>query len=151
MKGLGLALRIGGTTLLLGTIALRVLRIAGNRESVTAFYMVDSGLSLPWRFLFAALFLGPFITALIAATALWLDQKRAAGLAAVNFLIAGFFVLEEGLTVFARAVNGNSAYVGAEPLFSLLVCAVSGAAVLGIFWSQHREWKKKRRNDYDVY
>lgn len=147
MRGPGLFARTGASAVLLGTAVLRAVRIAGNWESVAAFYTADGGLSLPWAVLSAALALGPFAVAVSAAAALWIRADRSAGLAAVNFFAGGFFTLWEGLTVFARGMNGHSAYVGAEPLLSLLVCAVSG---VWLFRAQRRDWKKKRR-DYDVY
>lgn len=121
-------LQPAGTALLAGTLLLRVLRTLENLESVRRFY---SGAGGPvWTPLFLALFLGPYLTAVSAAAALWLSGNRAEWLGAVSAGAAAFFVLEEGLTVFARSMNSHSGYVGAEPLFSLLACAVSAAAVL---------------------
>lgn len=56
------------------------------------------------------------------------DWAGRASLAALG--VSGFFALEEGLTLFARAVNGNGGYVGAEPLLSATVCVISGAGLL---------------------
>ena len=118
-------LQLAGTTLLAGTLLLRVLRTLESLESVRRFY---SGAGGPvWTPLFLALFLGPYLTAVSATAALWLSGNRAGRLGAVS---AG--------AVFARSINGHSDYVGAEPLFSLLACAVAAAAVLKARWRKRR-------------
>ena len=43
---------------------------------------------------------------------------------------AAFFTFEEGLTVFARAMNAHSGCVGAEPLFSAPAWGISILTVL---------------------
>ena len=106
----GLLVRGGLTAALLFTILLRIIRAAANWESVAGFYRVDS----PWALLAAVLFLGPFLAALSAVGALWRRWDQAAGLAAVNFCASGFFALWEGMTVFARAMDGHTAYAGAR-------------------------------------
>lgn len=124
----GKLLPAAGTALLAGTVALRVLRAAGHAESVWRFY---GGVRGPfWTLLSLALFLGPYVAAGLAAGALWLPGDRAAVWGALGAGGAAFFVFEEGLIVLARAVNGHAAYVGAEPLCSLLVCAVAIAGIL---------------------
>ena len=131
---------MAGTTLLAGTLLLRVLRTLESLESVRRFYSGAGGPVWTPLFLalFLALFLGPYLTAVSATAALWLSGNRAGRLGAVSAGAAAFFVLEEGLTVFARSMNGHSDYVGAEPLFSLLACAVAAAAVLKARWRKRR-------------
>ena len=120
-------LRLLGTALLAGTLILRAARILGHLESVRVFYFSVPGPL--WTMLGAVLLSGPWLTAAAAVAALWLRRNRGVlwGIAAVCG--AAFFTLEEGLTVFARAVNGNSGYVGAEPLLSILVLGISMTAV----------------------
>ena len=116
-----------GTAALAGTLLLRAVRVLGSLESVRRFYSAEGAL---WTLIGRALFFGPYLVAVSAVAALWLPRDRAGALRTVNFCAAAFFVFEEGLTVFARTMNAHSAYVGAEPLFSALVFAVSAAAVL---------------------
>ena len=123
----GRLLRAAGTALLAGTVLLRALRTAGSLESVLDFYSGGSGPL--WALLELALFCGPYLTALSAAAALWLSRDRA-GWAAVNLCAAAFFTFTEGLTVFARAMNGHGGYVGAEPLFSALAAGISMLTLL---------------------
>lgn len=139
----GLLVRGGLTAALLFTILLRIIRAAANWESVAGFYRVDS----PWALLAAVLFLGPFLAALSAVGALWRRWDQAAGLAAVNFCASGFFALWEGMTVFARAMDGHTAYAGAEPLLSAAVCGISALTVLGGVLASGRR-NQKRRDDY---
>ena len=133
--------RLAGTVLLAGILLLRLARILGNLESVRSFYPGTYG-SL-WSLVELALFFGPFLVTGSAAAALWLRWDRAGKLGTVNICAAAFFVFEEGLIVFARWMDGNGGYVGAEPLFSAIVCAVSIAAVL----RAHRAggWKRGKR------
>lgn len=111
-------LRAAGTALAAGTLALRAARMPGNWESVRDFFL---GGGPAWTLVGAAMLAGPWLAAVLAAAAFWLPRERAARLGTAAACAAGFFVLEEGLTAFARAVNGNGGYVGAEPLLSLLV------------------------------
>lgn len=120
--------RLLGTAVLAGTLALRAVRALGELESVRRFYFDGQGLI--WMLIGLALFCGPYLTAAAAIAALWLRRDWAGPLGAVAFCAAGFFTLDEGLTLFARAMNGNSGYVGAEPLFSALACGISIIAVL---------------------
>lgn len=120
--------RLTGTAVLAGTLLVRVCRVLGNLESVRHFYFEGQGLL--WTLIGLVLFIGPYLTAASAIAALWLRRKTAGELGSLNFCAAGFFTLEEGLTVFARMVNANSGYVGAEPLFSALACGISIITVL---------------------
>ena len=138
--------RAAGTAALAGTRLLRVLRVLENLESVRRFYPGTYGPL--WTLIELALFFGPYLTAVSAIAALWLRRNAAGQLGTVNFCAAAFFTCEEGLTCFARYINANSAYVGAEPLFSALVCGVSAATVLG---SLREGWQKpQREGDYHV-
>ncbi len=60
-----------------------------------------------------------------AGTALRLPRRRVRQIGIWSLRAAAFFSFWEGLTVFARAMDGHGGYVGAEPLFSLLVLGVS--------------------------
>ena len=124
----GRLLRFAGTTALAAAVVLRAVRTIGNLESVLAFYNFGAGPL--WALLALALLFGPYLTALAAAYALWLPWDRAGRLGAAGFCAAAFFVFSEGLTVFARAINGHGAYVGAEPLLSALVCGISAITIL---------------------
>lgn len=120
-------LRLALTAAMLGTVLARAVHIRGNPESVAAWY--SGGAGPVWGLLSAALFLGPFAAALAAAMAPWV-RGRAADYLWYTGLCGGFFALGEGLTLFARSMDGHHAYVGAEPLLSLLVFAVSGFELL---------------------
>lgn len=116
-------LRAAGTALLAGTVVLRAIRVLENLESVRRFYSGSGGPA--WTPVELALFLGPYLTAISAIAALWLPRERAGKLGTVNACSAAFFVFEEGLIVFARAMDGGSGYIGAEPLCGLLALGVS--------------------------
>ena len=116
-----------GTALLAGTLAVRAVRLLEHLESVRRFYFSTPGLT--WTLLGAALLFGPYFAAAAAIAALWLRGDWAVLLGIAAACGAAFFTLEEGLTVFARAVNGNSGYVGAEPLLSILTCGISITAI----------------------
>lgn len=146
MRPLGKAVRSGASALLLLTAAVRVIRVVENRRSVLEFYRGSGGAGLLWTILGSMIFLGPFLTAASAVWALWLSRERAGTLAALNFCVAGFFAFFEGLLIFARSMNGSTGYVGAEPLFSLFACAVSGGTALWAFCSQRREWRRKYKD-----
>ena len=120
------------TAMVLGCLAVRVIRIVVHWQSVAQFYMFGRAGGSLWRLVGWVLFLGPYLTALAAGAGLWLRRDRAGDVSFAALCAGGFFVLYEGLTLFARAVNGNGGYVGAEPLLSLAVCVVAGA---GIFLS----------------
>ena len=120
MRGL---LRAAGTALLAGTVVLRTVRALWNLESVLAYYGGAAGLF--WKLLYLAAFLGPYLTTAAAMAALWLPRLRARQIGSWSLCAAAFFSLWEGLTVFARAMDGHGGYVGAEPLFSLLVLGIS--------------------------
>ena len=128
--------RLLGTALLAGTLVLRAVRVLGNLESIRRFYFGTPGLI--WTLLGVVLLCGPCLAAAAAVAALWLRGERAVltGLAAACG--AAFFTLAEGLTAFARAINGNSGYVGAEPLFSILTCGIS---IIAIFLAQQTRKK----------
>jgi len=102
----------------------------GSWESVKRYYGFGSSQGPVWFLLGLVLFIGPFLTALAAILSLWWRGRGASDLAAACLCAGLFFTLEEGLVRFARAVNGNSGYVGAEPLLGLAVCAVAGAAMV---------------------
>ena len=118
---LPVALRAVLTATGLFCVALRLFRVVENWESVERYYKLDPADGLVWLLLEAALLAGPFL-------ALRDGWTKGLGLAAA--CISAFFTLEEGLTCFARAVNGNGGYVGAEPLLSAVICAAAGAEVL---------------------
>lgn len=117
--------RMAGTAALLGMVGLRVFRNMENWESIARFYGGGDTLGSFWKVIGAGFFLGPFLTTLLALAPLWLRRDAAVGLGAASACAAAFFTLEEGLIVFARSVNGSSAYVGAEPLLSAAVCGIS--------------------------
>ena len=117
-----------GTALLAGTLAVRVLRLLGNWESVRRFY--PGGQGVVWGLLGLALLFGPYLAAGSAAAALWLPREGAVKLGTVSLCAAAFFTFSEGLTVFARAMNGSAGYVGAEPAFSAAAAAISAATLL---------------------
>ena len=115
-------LRAALAAVMLGTVLVRAVRICGSPESVMEWY--SGGTGPVWGLIKAALFLGPF------AAAPWVRGRTADLLWWAGFCGGGFFALNEGLILFARYMGGDHAYVGAEPLLSLLVCAVSGLALL---------------------
>lgn len=119
------------TAAMLGVVMVRAVRICRNLESVTEWY--SGGTGPVWGPIIMAMFLGPFAAALAAALAPWFRNRAENALWAAGFFGGGFFTLEEGLTVFARSMDGRHAYVGAEPLLSLLVCLISGLALL-VWW-----------------
>lgn len=121
-------LRAALAAVMLGTVLVRAVRICGSPESVMEWY--SGGTGPVWGLIKAALFLGPFAAALAAAAAPWVRGRTADLLWWAGFCGGGFFALNEGLILFARYMGGDHAYVGAEPLLSLLVCAVSGLALL---------------------
>lgn len=121
-------LRAALAAVMLGTVLVRAVRICGSPESVMEWY--SGGTGPVWGLIKAALFLGPFAAALAAALAPWFRSRAANALWAAGFCGGGLFTLNEGLILFARAMGGHSAYVGAEPLLSLLVCLISGMALL---------------------
>ena len=116
-----------GTALLAGTLAVRVLRLLGSWESVRRFY--PGGQGPVWALLGMALFFGPYLAAGSAIAALWLPREGAVKLGTVSFCAAAFFTFAEGLTVFARAMNASSGYVGAEPAFSAAAAVISAATL----------------------
>lgn len=122
------SLRAALTAAMLGTVLARAVRIGRHPESVAGWYSGPAGPL--WALIYAVMFLGPFAAALAAASAPWVRGKAADVLWAAAFCGGGFFTLSEGLILFARSMDGRHAYVGAEPLLSLLVCAVSGLALL---------------------
>lgn len=119
----------GASALLLGMFGYRVVRILGNVESVARYYRIDGAFSIFWLLLEGVLFLGPFAVTLSAALALRLPKRTAWKLGFSNACISAFFTFSEGLTCFARMMNGHSGYVGAEPLLSAAVCLISGLTV----------------------
>ena len=117
--------RIVMTVSLFGCFVVRVVRAAADWGEVAHYYQFDS--SLIWFPVFAT----PFLVIIATAVSLWLRQGKAVFLLAlISFCISGFFVFGEGLTVFARLMNANYGYVGAEPLLSIVVCAVAGGSAL---------------------
>ena len=127
---LPVALRAVLTATGLFCVALRLFRVGENWESVERYYKLDPADGLVWLLLEAALLAGPFLAALAAALAPWLRDGWTKGLGLAAACISAFFTLEEGLTCFARAVNGNGGYVGAEPLLSAVICAAAGGGGL---------------------
>lgn len=113
----------------LGCLAARVIRVAAHWQSVAPFYGVGV-YGAGWSFVGLLLFAGPFLTALTALAGLWLRRDWAGRVSLAALGVSGFFALEEGLTLFARTVNGNGGYVGSEPLLSAAVCVISGAGLL---------------------
>ena len=110
MKAWRLWLRGILTAALLGCVAVRVVRMVARWESVARYYGVGT-YGTAWSFISLLFFAGPFLAALAAVVSLWLKQRWAAG-------------------VSLAAVNGNGGYAGAEPLLSIVACAISGAALL---------------------
>lgn len=133
--------RAAGTALLAGTLVLRAVHVLGNRESVGRFFFGGGGV---WTLIGLILLAGPWLTAVSAAAALWLPWDRAGGLRTGNLCAAALFTFGEGLTAFARAMNGHSAYVGAEPLCGLLVLGVSLATLLLAGGKRRRESQSYR-------
>ena len=129
MKAWRLWLRGILTAALLGCVAVRVVRMVARWESVARYYGVGT-YGTAWSFISLLFFAGPFLAALAAVVSLWLKQRWDAGVSLAALFVSGFLVLWEGLILFARAVNGNGGYAGAEPLLSIVVCAISGAALL---------------------
>ena len=124
----GRVLPAAGTALLAGTVVLRIVRTAGSLESVLGFYTGGAGPF--WALVKLALFLGPYLAAAAAAAALWLPPRRAEGLGTAALCANACFVFAEGLTAFARAMNGHGGYAGAEPLFSAFACGISAGSIL---------------------
>ena len=123
-------LRAALTAVMLGTVLVRAVRIGRSRESVAGWWWYSGPPEPIWALVYAVMFLGPFAAALAAALAPWFRSRAANALWAAGFCGGGLFTLNEGLILFARAMGGHSAYVGAEPLLSLLVCLISGMALL---------------------
>ncbi len=117
------------TAVLLGCLGLRVFRMAASWPEVTRFYGIGS-FGFRWSLISLLFFAAPFLVIGLAALALWLPGQRGIVPGWAGLWGGGFVCLEEGLTLFARAMNGNGGYVGAEPLLSLTVWAVAGIAVL---------------------
>lgn len=123
-------LRAALAAVMLGTVLVRAVRIGRSRESVAGWWWYSGPPEPIWALVYAVMFLGPFAAALAAAAAPWVRGRTADLLWWAGFCGGGFFALNEGLILFARYMGGDHAYVGAEPLLSLLVCAVSGLALL---------------------
>ena len=117
-------LRAVMTAVLLGCFAVRVARAAADWAEVAHYYQFDSG------FIWFPVFAAPFFVIIAAAVSLWLRWDRTFLLALICLGVSGLLVLHEGFTIFARSMNANSGYVGAEPLLSVVVCAVSGVSAL---------------------
>ena len=120
----GIVLRAVMTAVLSGCFAVRVARAAANWAEVAHYYQFDGG------FIWFPVFAAPFFIIIAAALSLWLKGNRALLLALISLGVSGFLALGEGFTIFARMMNANYGYVGAEPLLSIVVCAVSGVSAL---------------------
>lgn len=123
-------LRVVLTALLALCAGIRVVRMAGNWESVARFYGFGVFRGAGWPLVSAGMFAAPFLVIGLGAAALWRKGKGGRILGWLGLGLGIPALLLEGLTVFARAVNGNGGSVGAEPLLGLAACMVSGAAVL---------------------
>ena len=120
--------RAGLTVPLAFCLLARLVRVFRHWPGVANFFFpADAG---PFSLIAAALLLGPVALPLLSGLALWSEGRRARSLGLGCLLAGGFFALEEGLILFARAMNGHGGYVGAEPGLSLCVCLISAAVVL---------------------
>ena len=121
---LEVVLRVVMTAVLSGCFAVRVVRAAVDWAEVAHYYQFDSG------FIWFPVFTAPFLVIIAAALSLWLKWDHTFLLALIILGVSGFLALWEGFTIFARLMNANHGYVGAEPLLSIVVCAVSGISAL---------------------
>ncbi len=117
------------TAILVGCVTVAIVRMAGHWESVARYYGMGV-YGAGWSFISLLFLAAPFLAALAALVGLWLKGRWAAGVSLAALGVSGLLVLWEGLTLFARAMNGNGGYVGAEPLLSLVVCGVAGITLL---------------------
>ena len=123
-------LRVVLSVLLAACFGFRAVRMAGNWESVAEYYGFGAFQGLFWPVISGLLLVAPFLVIGLGAFSLWGSERWGAVLGWTGFGIGLPVFLLEGLTVFARSVNGNGGYVGAEPLLGAVACAVSGAAAL---------------------
>lgn len=128
------ALRLALTAVLLGCLAVRVVRIVMHWESVRSYFFPEDSGSL-WLLIGLVLFVLPLLLPVAAGVSLWRKGTWAVRLGRWSAFLSGLGVFWEGLTLFARSMNSNHSYVGAEPALSAVVCLCAGAGLLLL----HRE------------
>jgi len=122
-------LRLALTAALLACLAVRVARLGAHWESVRHYYFPE-GNSLFWLLAGFLLFALPLLLPVAAGVCLWREGRPAARLGRWSAILSGLCTLWEGLTLFARSMNANYGYVGAEPGLSAGVCLCAVAGLL---------------------